>query len=290
MKQDQPEHVAQTADVSAERPISSANASTADRDDAIGGQDRFEQPIRWLRTEAWDSFPGLTHGFSYRLPKTTQPLDAASVCASLGVPQARLHTLKQVHGSTVVRVTSERPGHLPHADGMLTTQPQAFLGIATADCVPILLIAPKKRLAGALHAGWRGTQQAICLRGVERCAELWQIAPDQLWAALGPSIDGCCYEVGREVGEPLAGRWDAERGVAWRRSSDKGYLDLRLINRVQLLHAGLPAEQIQRVGGCTSCRADEFASYRREGARAGRQLSIIGWNTRTGGATSTDAA
>ena len=233
------------------------------------------QGITWLRAGGWEAFPGLVHGFSHRLPGRRLLTDQAAVGASLGVSEARLQTLHQVHGGTVVQVTDEPPVRTPSADGMLTTVPNVLLGIATADCVPILLVAPDRRIAGALHAGWRGTQEAICLNGVAHCAELWHVRPDELYAALGPAIDGCCYEVGSDVGEPMVARWGD--GTAWPPDGDKGYLDLRIINRTQLMQAGVPADHIQLVGGCTYCHGGEFASYRREGPDAARQLSVIGW-------------
>ena len=233
------------------------------------------QGTTWLRAEGWEAFPGLVHGFSHRLPDRRPLTDPAVVGASLGASEARLQTLHQVHGGAVLQVTDKPPVRTPSADGMLTAVPNVLLGIVTADCVPILLVAPDRRIAGALHAGWRGTQEAICLNGVARCAELWHVRPDELYAALGPAIDGCCYEVGSDVGEPMVARWGD--GAAWRPHGDKGHLDLRTINRTQLMQAGVPAEHIQRVGGCTCCRGSEFASYRREGPDAARQLSVIGW-------------
>ena len=213
----------------------------------------------------------------------------------MGAPDCPLHTLRQVHGNTIVHIGGGEAASVLEADGMLTTEQNVLLGIKTADCVPILLVAQQKRgergnmssnryqkpdtfpLLGALHAGWRGTLKAITLRAVELCAEQWDIAPAQLWVALGPSIGGCCYQVGSEIGEPLFERWGDGRPATWNRQGDKGYLDLRAINRMQLIQAGVPQTQIHSVGPCTFCHPDEFTSYRRERAQAGRQLSVIGW-------------
>lgn len=227
-----------------------------------------------MRAEAWSAFPGLIHGFSRRLPKS---LSAASIGASLGVPDCPLHTLTQVHGNTIVHLGRDGVKAGLAADGMLTTEQNVLLGIKTADCVPLLLAVPHTKSVGALHAGWRGTQKAIALRAVEICAEQWDVAPTQLWVALGPSIGGCCYQVGSEIGEPLFARWGDGQRTTWKRQGDKGYLDLRAINRMQLIQAGVPQTQIHNVGPCTFCHPDEFTSYRREGSQAGRQLSVIGW-------------
>lgn len=246
------------------------------RSESGSRSDRPSRNITWLRAEGWKTFPGLLHGFSRRLPDRRLLADPVAVGTSLDAPEARLQTLDQVHGRTVVPVTDEPPARTPSADGMLTTAPNVLLRIMTADCVPVLLVVPERRVIGALHAGWRGTRQAICLHGVERCTELWDVEPDRVHAALGPAIDGCCYEVGRDVGEPMGARWG--EGTAWRPHGDKGYLDLRSINRSQLMQAGVLAEHIQYVGGCTYCYRGEFASYRREGPDAARQLSVIGWS------------
>ena len=195
----------------------------------------------------------------------------------MGAPDYPVHTLTQVHGNTIVHLGRDGVKAGVAADGMLTTEQNILLGIKTADCVPLLLAAPHKKSVGALHAGWRGTQQAIALRAVAICVEQWDIAPAQLLVALGPAIDGCCYQVGSEIGEPLFARWGDGQRTTWKRQGDKGYLDLRAINRMQLIQAGVPQTQIHRVGPCTFCHPDEFASYRREGAQAGRQLSVIGW-------------
>ena len=228
----------------------------------------------WIRAEAWRAFPGLIHGFSHRLPPT---LATASIGASLGAPGCPLQTLTQVHGNTIVHIGGGETTPGVEADGMLTTGQNILLGIKTADCVPLLLVAPHRKSVGALHAGWRGTQQAIALRAVALCVEQWGIIPAQLWVALGPSIGGCCYQVGSEIGEPLFARWGDGQPTTWKRQGDKGYLDLRAINRMQLIQAGVPPAQIHAVGPCTFCHPDEFTSYRREGAHAGRQLSVIGW-------------
>jgi polyphenol oxidase len=232
----------------------------------------------WLHVNNWSSFPGLIHGFSGRLS------DHSNVSAGPGMNGLALYTLKQVHGNdiVVVRQFDRLPEEKPLADGLITAKAGALLGIATADCVPVLLVEPHTRLVAALHAGWRGTLQGICARAVTMLKTDWAVQPQYLWAALGPAIGGCCYEVGNDVGETLHKRWQTDNPIAWRpyqgkdADNQKGLLDLRAINRAQLEQAGIPSPQVEAVGPCTFCDSD-FASYRRDGADAGRQLSVIGW-------------
>jgi polyphenol oxidase len=228
--------------------------------------------LQWLRAEGWDRFPGLLHGFSGRIRDRTE------IHAQCKAAHLNLYTLKQVHGDDILVIDDDtNEEEKPQADGMITSEPGLLLGIATADCVPVLLVAPQRRLVAALHAGWRGTLKGISRRAIEKFAQTWGVAPGHLWVALGPAIDVCCYEVGREVGEALQERWGTQHSPVWHPRGDKGFLDLRAINRGQCEQAGVPREQIQLVGPCTFCDASGFASYRREGPRAGRQLSVIGW-------------
>jgi len=190
-----------------------------------------------------------------------------------------LRTLRQVHGDEILVIKKHSClQEQPEADGMITAETGILLGIATADCVPVLIIAPQQRLVAALHAGWRGTLKGIGVRAVERFSTEWNVDPASLWVAFGPAIGGCCYEVGADIGKAMSQRWGSDAGEAWQPHGQKGFLDLRMINFAQVERAGVPREQIQFVGPCTFCAAQRFASYRREGNSARRQLSVIGWD------------
>ncbi len=231
----------------------------------------------WLQAGGWNQVPGLIHGFSQRIE------DRDLALAKLNADALRLYTLKQVHGDDILIVHQESDTTArPEADGLISRESGVLLGIATADCVPVLMVAPEHGLIAALHAGWRGTLKGICQRAITMLKDRWQVEPANIWVALGPAISPCCYEVGREVGEALHERWHVQS--AWRpyETGDKGFLDLRAINRAQCEDIGVPASRIQSVGPCTFCGSPDwgspdFASYRRDGIAAGRQLSVIGW-------------
>lgn len=226
----------------------------------------------WLQADGWNQVPGLIHGFSQRIDGRNLAL------AKLNAAALPLYTLRQIHGDDILIVHQESDTHAqPEADGLMSRESGVLLGIATADCVPVLMVAPEHGLIAALHAGWRGTLKGISQRAVTTLNDCWQVDPESIWVALGPSISPCCYEVGRDVGEALHERWRADSAWHPHREGDKGFLDLRAINRAQCERVGVPASQIQSVGPCTFCASHDFASYRREGAGAGRQLSVIGW-------------
>ena len=218
----------------------------------------------------------------------------------------RLVTIRQVHSgvSQVVRAgdgavegrleTVEGKAVL-EGDGLMTDVPGVMLGVGTADCVPVLVADGRKRVVAAFHAGWRGTVARIVERGVARMGEEYGSRPEDLVAAVGPSIGACCYSVGEEVrgvgtrDEVYArASHDAplrdDETVAKRGHPASGaglYLDLWEANRRQLLDAGLRAEQISVVGECTACVRNgrgerSYFSHRAERGVAGRMLSVVG--------------
>jgi YfiH family protein len=229
-------------------------------------------PPHWLQAAGWEDFSGLVHGFS------SQIRDRAHVASGIEAKRWDFRTLTQVHGDDIFFVSSDTPksNHM-EADGLSTQTEGMLLGIATADCVPVLLVAPQKKVVAALHAGWRGTLKGITARALTLLFSTWGVAPSEVWMACGPAIGPCCYEVGRDVGEALYNRWGKNDPATWQPKREKGHLDLRLLNLLQGEQGGIPRAQTQLVGGCTFCDTTPFASYRREGSVAGRQLSVIGW-------------
>lgn len=225
----------------------------------------------WLQVDEWRRFPGLVHGFSNRVG------DQDLFLRNLGADNLRLHLLKQVHGDHIITTTRFSSAiERPEADGLLASEPGVLLGIVTADCVPVLMVDPRKRVAVALHAGWRGTLKGITQQAIELLCAQWDMVAQDLYVALGPSIGGCCYEVGLDVGEAIVERWNMRGASAWRPFKEKGFLDLREVNTAQMMEKGVSRANISFVGPCTFCDRS-FASYRREGGSAGRQLSVIGW-------------
>jgi polyphenol oxidase len=216
--------------------------------------------------------------------------------STLGATDLALVTLKQFH-SDVVHLFDSAPADPCRGDASVTNQPGLLLGVQTADCVPILLVDPQKRVVAAVHAGWRGTLQRIVIKAIGKMQMEFATKPTDLLAALGPAIGGCCYEVGTEVSSaylaqfPNAAEWfdeprtgDEPNPLQWLSRMPPGhqpppknvYLDLRKANRAQLLAAGLSAKNIFVSDLCTACRRDLLFSYRKEGAQSGRLLSVIG--------------
>jgi YfiH family protein len=189
--------------------------------------------------------------------------------------------MKQVHGDRIVEVRDKNIKEAGEADGILTGEKDIFLGVLTADCVPILFIAPGKKLAAAIHAGWRGSLAGIVSKTVRVFLDEHDILPSELEVALGPSIDACCYEIRGDVAKPLMEQWGQLAEAAIQTRNQKTYFDLRNLNQAILRRAGVPQSQIFQIGPCTSCSTDDFYSYRKAEGETGRQISFIGWARRS---------
>ena len=260
--------------------------------------------------------PWLIHGFSTRVGGVSD-LEGQKVCnlgfaewdvrgnvlenrgrfiSALGANALELVPLKQIH-SDVVHYFETPPDVSRHGDASVSNRPGLLLAVQTADCVPILLVDTKKRAVAAVHAGWRGTLQRIVMKAIGKMTMQFGTRPADVVAALGPSIGGCCYEVGTEVAVEFQSQFSGARDwfdelrtgdepnpLQWLSMMPPGHqpapknvlLDLRKANRAQLLDAGLPPRSIHSSDLCTACRRDLLFSYRKEGPRSGRLMAVIG--------------
>ena len=228
--------------------------------------------LRAATVPALSALPGLVHGFEQRASgdgAETADESRARVTRALE-GSGRLLLLRQLHGSAVVEAPWEGR---PQADAAVASAPGWLLGIQTADCLPVLLVDPGRRLVAAAHAGWRGTAAGVASRAVEALLRRGS-RPEDLVAALGPCVGACCYEVGEE----LRGAFGPS-GAAFFRPGPGGrpHLDVRAANARQLLDAGLRPEALHHVADCTRCRAELYHSYRRDGRAAGRMISFVGF-------------
>lgn len=179
-------------------------------------------------------------------------------------------TLRQVHSDRVVNANGVRDCE-EEGDALITDDKGKAIGIRTADCVPILLLDVKKRVVAAVHAGWRGTASDIVTRTLEAMTKTFGTAAGDVYAAIGPSIRECCYEVREDVAARLASyfpEWGEEDKIT-------RLVDLPEANRRQMIACHVPGDQIFDTGLCTTCQTSQFYSYRREPQNSGRMISSI---------------
>jgi polyphenol oxidase len=174
--------------------------------------------------------------------------------------------IKQIH-SNIVAVARDGEDLPEHGDAIVTRDPAGWVGIRTADCVPVLIADPIHQVVGAIHAGWRGTVAEIASRTVETMVSEFGSEPQTLIAAIGPCIAECCFEVGPEVGQHFEHLFP-ER-------TDFRHVNLPEANRRQLRQAGLAESNIDMSSLCTVCDPADFHSYRRDRELSGRMVAAI---------------
>ena len=278
--------------------------------------ERKVRSVQVLQVPGLAKLPWLVHGFSTR-PGGVSLLNGEKVLnlgftewdsrenvlenrrrfqSALSASGLKLISLKQIH-SDVIHLFDAAPAKPCRGDASATNRPGLLLGVQTADCVPILLVDPKKRAVAAVHAGWRGSLQRIVVKAIGQMQMQFKTKPADLLAAIGPAIGGCCYEVGTEVAIQFqsqfadAPEWfdefrtgDEPNPIQWLNMRPPGHqplpknvlLDLRKANRAQLLAAGLRPQNIFVSDLCTDCHPGFLFSYRKQGPQSGRLLSVIG--------------
>lgn len=160
------------------------------------------------------------------------------------------------------------------ADAVITKEKGLLIGVQVADCVPILLCDPKRQVVGAVHAGWRGTAQAILKKTLQTFSDKFFSDPADILMAIGPSIRQCCYEVDGDVIRAVSRA--TGNGDYYIARGDKFLLDLAAANQIQALTTGVTADNVWVAGDCTFCNPQKFYSYRFGKGSAGRQGGFIG--------------
>lgn len=239
-----------------------------------------------IRSKLLSAFPQLTHGISTRLGGVSpEPYgmnlsfsvgdDEKNVLenrkrffGSLNIPLGRIAKPNQVHGDTVLSVTTS--GEYDSCDALITNEKNLFLVVTVADCLPILLFDPVTNTVGVVHAGWKGSKLGILGKVVQVMNKEYRVMSKNLVVYIGPSAGVCCYEVGEEVAKEFDGKYlDKTKGV-------KPHLDLKQCNKDLLLEAGVQENNIEVSPDCTICKPELYHSYRRDKAKSGRMMGVIG--------------
>jgi purine-nucleoside/S-methyl-5'-thioadenosine phosphorylase / adenosine deaminase len=293
---------------------------------------RDKTKLTILRAPHLSALPWLAHGFSTRVAgfsraygnrdlnlgftkddsKAAVERNRAAFLQELGAVATRhrrskpgktsgwpLITLRQIHSDIIHRVDAV-PNEPLFGDGMITATPGLLLAIQTADCLPVILVDARTHAVGVFHAGWRGTVLRIVEKGVGEMHRCFGTRPRDLKAAIGPGIQGCCYEVGEEVrtkfesqfeygsklfrevkeSDPVREKYPllflTARAPGHSVLPKKIFLDLVEANRQQLLAAGLPKKNIESSPLCTNCHPEMLFSFRAEKGKTGRMMGVAG--------------
>lgn len=227
--------------------------------------------------------PQLIHGFTTRSDGNLafhvgdNPDDVdrrhTALAQQLGYSKEALTHMKQIHSDIICQVDAAHNYHTPPTcDALMTDRPGHPLMVMVADCTPILLFDPKRRVIAAVHAGRAGAFENIAGKTVAKMHDNYGCHSDDIITVLGPAIRACCYEVGEEI------RAQADAlgyGAAIQQRHERLYLDIHQILVHQLSAAGIRPQHIETLEHCTACESERFFSYRAEQGKTGRLAGII---------------
>lgn len=238
--------------------------------------------IKHLFTTIKDDGLGREVDYSFRLKEREEILENyGKVSEFFNIPLSNFVKSTQIHEDNIVKITPYHMGMgilketvLDNADGIYTVSSDIPLCIFSADCVPILIADKKKRLVGAVHAGWRGTGKNIAGKAIKLFVKEYGISPEDIICAIGPSIGQCCFEVSEEVITTLDKVYHS-REFCYKKENGKYQLDLKGFNKALIIREGVPEENIEICPLCTKCESEYFHSHRRSGDKAGRNAGFI---------------
>lgn len=181
----------------------------------------------------------------------------------------------QVHSADAVFAEAPRPVHAEHAraDIIFTDRPSVTLYMRFADCVPVLLHDPKKKVVGLAHAGWLGTVRGTASAAVHAMVERYGSRPEEIQAAIGPSIGPDHYEVGPDVIARVEEAFGPDAQALITRRQGKSHFDLWAANRLHLERAGVRRIEVADI--CTACHLEDWYSHRAEKGKTGRFGGLI---------------
>jgi hypothetical protein len=247
----------------------------------------------------WEGLPYLTcsilepwpHGFFTQQFWPRSPSELVEVLQ----PDAEVYRVKQVHGNIVLtpseigcsqkddadEVEAQDPSSLPEADGLITSQAQQAVWVASADCTPVLIADSQTGQVAAVHSGWRGTAAKIVPSAIARLQTQGSKIQD-LRIAMGPAIAGSVYQVSTQVaasvgasiipGDPDSAAESMVNSLHQLPDSPvladpqpgRVRLGIRRVIALQLEQLGISPEQVAIAPNCTYQEPERFFSYRRD--------------------------
>lgn len=203
--------------------------------------------------------------------------------AALGGTLSDIVTSDQTHTTTVRRVDRHDAGAgvtkargYADVDGLVTDEPGLILATFYADCVPLYFVDMAHRAIGLSHSGWRGTVGRMGAATLVKMREEFGTRPEDVYAAIGPSICRDCYEVGTDVAEAFAAAFSGHEGeLLQEKGGGKYQLDLWKANELVLREAGIRQERLAVTSLCTCCNPKLLFSHRASGGKRGNLAAFL---------------
>ena len=227
--------------------------------------------------ESKEPFCGLNLGLHVDDERETVVANRRAMLEALDADESDFVTIKQVHGKQILKAEFSHRGcgfdsyesAVDDTDGVFTTEKHLMMATFYADCLPVAVFHPGKKILGLAHAGWKGTYQNIGKELILAMSAEEDFDPAECWCALGAGIGSCCYEVDESFYQRFTERY--EKGEEWFcRENGTFRFDNVKANKSLLTELGVKEENIDVLGICTACHNDMFFSYRKEQGRTGR--------------------
>ena len=229
-----------------------------------------------------DAFDSLNLGMHTQDDRENVQHNFSLFCRDISVSPEHLVLSEQVHETKLHQATEKDCGKglleetdLQGIDGLITDKPGVALATFSADCTPILLLDPQKKVIASIHSGWRGTVQKFARKAAFYMQKAYGSKRSDILAAIGPSIKQCHFEVGEEVYLEFSAAFGSAAERVTRYEAGKYYIDTDALNVMLLLEAGLSRDNISVCDFCTYCREDLFYSHRKSSGKTGRMSAVI---------------
>lgn len=265
---------------------------------------RKNKGVTYLTWPEFEKIPGFVHGFSTRLGGVSEGIYSSMnlsftrgdkeeavrenynrISAALGFSPEDIVTSDQTHTANVRVITAEdrgngitKPRPYTDVDGMITNVPGLVLATFYADCVPLYFADPVHKAVGLSHSGWRGTAAGIGAVTVKELQKHYGTRPEDIYAAVGPSICQDCYEVSEDVILEFQKTFSRElwKDIFYKKENGKYQLNLWEANRQILLGAGILPEHISMPNLCTCCNPEFLYSHRASQGKRGNLGAFLG--------------
>lgn len=265
---------------------------------------RKNKGVTYLTWPEFEKIPGFVHGFSTRLGGVSEGIYSSMnlsftrgdkeeavrenynrISAALGFSPEDIVISDQTHTANVRVITAEdrgngitKPRPYTDVDGMITNVPGLVLATFYADCVPLYFADPVHKAVGLSHSGWRGTAAGIGAVTVKELQKHYGTRPEDIYAAIGPSICQDCYEVSEDVILEFQKTFSRElwKDIFYRKENGKYQLNLWEANRQILLGAGILPEHISMPNLCTCCNPEFLYSHRASQGKRGNLGAFLG--------------
>lgn len=249
--------------------------------------------MHYVTSKLFHPYPKITHTFTTRhgglskAPFDTNNLafhvgdDAGDVVKNhrlladaLGYDYTKLIHMRQIHSDNVVIVDPKVHdfAHPPECDALITDLPGIPLMVMTADCTPVLFFDPVQNVIAVAHAGRAGAIKGIVPKTIEKMCTHYGSQKDNIVVVLGPSIGGCCYEVGETIGREMLASPNAFAVI---QKDGKYFLEVNAIIHNQLKESGIPKAHIDDLNICNACENETYFSYRADNQTTGRIAGVI---------------